>query len=211
MIPWLFRILTYVAQYRFTHWYHKSSHRVLAIKNVLTNRTFHFDNYHVHCFLHKDFNPSTMHSLPELQPAIHTPQSPRLCVGVNSACKEPACDKPSSAESDNGITDTESVFTILPCDYKQVSQPTRLLTLMHACYAAHTTTPGLPVGDHDPFKSCFFSALQESVSYAAAMRAPDAQQWLASMNEEKESFFAIVRLLPSRPILGCLPDQFIAL
>ena len=53
-------IVTYVAQYQFTHWYHKSSHRVLAIKNVLTDRTFRFDNYHVHCFRHKDFNPSTM-------------------------------------------------------------------------------------------------------------------------------------------------------
>ena len=45
-------------------------------------------------------------------------------------------------------------------------------------------------GDQDPFESCFFSAPQEPVSYAAAMRASDTQQWLAAMNEEKEAFFA---------------------
>ena len=47
-------ILTYVAQYQFTHWYHQSSHRVLAIKNIHTHKTFRFDNYHVHCFVHKE-------------------------------------------------------------------------------------------------------------------------------------------------------------
>ena len=68
-------LVTYVAQYRFTHWYHKSSHRVLAIKSVLTDRTFRFDNYHVHCFVHKDFNSSTMILLDEVMvakyPQVH--------------------------------------------------------------------------------------------------------------------------------------------
>ena len=58
-------ILTYVAQYQFTHWYHKNSHRVLSIKNVLTHKTFRFDNYHVHCFVHREFDASTMILLDE--------------------------------------------------------------------------------------------------------------------------------------------------
>ena len=40
-------IMTYVAQYQFTHWYHKRSQRILAIKNILTHETFRFDNYHM--------------------------------------------------------------------------------------------------------------------------------------------------------------------
>ena len=58
-------IMTYVTQFQFTHRYHKSSHRVLSVKNILTHKTFRFDNYHVHCFVHKDFNPSIMILLDE--------------------------------------------------------------------------------------------------------------------------------------------------
>ena len=43
------RIMMYVAQFQFTHWYHKSFYSMLSIKNVRTNKTFCFDYYHVHC------------------------------------------------------------------------------------------------------------------------------------------------------------------
>ena len=58
-------IMTYVAQFQFTHWYHKSSRRILSAKNILSHKTFRFDNFHVHCFVHKEFNPSTMIFLDE--------------------------------------------------------------------------------------------------------------------------------------------------
>ena len=67
---------------------------------------------------------------------------------------------------------------------------TRLLTLMLTCYAAHAATPYLPEGDEDYFESVFFSAFQEPVSCAAAMRAPDAEQWIVAMDKEKDAFFA---------------------
>ena len=61
---------------------------------------------------------------------------------------------------------------------------------MRTCCAAHAATPELFAGYSNHFESSFFSAFQEPVSYAAAMRAPDAQQWIAAMKEEKEAFFS---------------------
>ena len=52
--------ITYVARFVFTHWYHKSSKRILSTKNVMTKQTFRLDNYHIHCFAHKEFDSSTM-------------------------------------------------------------------------------------------------------------------------------------------------------
>jgi hypothetical protein len=42
----------------------------------------------------------------------------------------------------------------------------------------------------DFFDQCFYSAFQEPVSYAEAMRRPDATKWQAAMEEEKAAFFA---------------------
>ena len=53
-------LMTYVALFQFTHWYHKSSRKVLSVKNVLTKDTYRFNNYHVHCFVHRELNPDTM-------------------------------------------------------------------------------------------------------------------------------------------------------
>ena len=53
-------LITYVAPIQFTHWYHKSSKRVLSVKDLLTLRTYRYDNYLVHCFVHSEVNASTM-------------------------------------------------------------------------------------------------------------------------------------------------------
>ena len=53
-------LLTYVAPIQFTHWYHKSSKRVLSVKDLLTLRTYRYDNYLVHCFVHSEVNTSNM-------------------------------------------------------------------------------------------------------------------------------------------------------
>ena len=129
-------------------------------------------------------------SPPEIRQAVDTPQPPRKIEGVISSNAEQASDKPYSAILDDGVTDTESVFSLLPCATAQVPLCPRLLTLMLTCYAAHAAAPCLSEGDGDHFESVFFSAFQEPVSYASAMRSPDAEQWIAAINEEKEAFFA---------------------
>ena len=53
-------LLTYVAPIQFTHWYHRSSRRVLSVKDLLTLRTYRYDNYLVHCFVHPELDTSTM-------------------------------------------------------------------------------------------------------------------------------------------------------
>ena len=95
-----------------------------------------------------------------------------------------------SIPSDGDITDAESVLAILPSAMAQDFSCDRLLTLMLTCCAAHAANPLLPAGDSNRFESAFVLAFQEPVSYAAAMRATDAQQWIAAMNEKKEAFYS---------------------
>jgi hypothetical protein len=67
-----------------------------------------------------------------------------------------------------------------------------LMLMMATCYAAYASPlPVLyrPEAD-DFFDECFYSAFQEPVSYAEAMRRPDATKWQAAMEEEKAAFFA---------------------
>lgn len=66
-----------------------------------------------------------------------------------------------------------------------------LLTQMLTCYAAYAASPGLPVGESDYFELAFFSDFHEPVSHAAALSAPDAQQWMAAMDEERRRFLQI--------------------
>ena len=53
-------ILTYVAPFKFTHWYHRTSKKVLSAMHLLTRRTFRFNNYHVHCFVYKQLDSANM-------------------------------------------------------------------------------------------------------------------------------------------------------
>ena len=52
--------VTYVMQFMLTHWYHKTSKKLISVKNPMTKATYRFDNYHVKCFVHRDFDPTTM-------------------------------------------------------------------------------------------------------------------------------------------------------
>ena len=39
-------LITYVAQFKCTHWFHKSSKKELSVRNELSKQTFWFNNYH---------------------------------------------------------------------------------------------------------------------------------------------------------------------
>jgi hypothetical protein len=93
-------------------------------------------------------------------------------------------------DEDDDATDTESVMATLT---RSPKGPTvgSILLLMATCYAAYTSPmPVLhrPEAD-DHFDQCFYSAFQEPVSYAEAMRRADAAKWIAAMEEEKSAFF----------------------
>ena len=53
-------------------------------------------------------------SPPEIRQAVDMPQPPRRTEGVISSNAEQASDKLYSAVLDDGVTDSESVFSILP-------------------------------------------------------------------------------------------------
>jgi hypothetical protein len=67
-----------------------------------------------------------------------------------------------------------------------------LLLMMATCYAAYASLlPVLHRPEADDFlDQCFYSAFQEPVSYAEAMRRPDATKWQAAIEEAKAAFFA---------------------
>jgi hypothetical protein len=98
---------------------------------------------------------------------------------------------PTASEEDDDATDTESVLATLGRPARGPTVGT-LLLMMATCYAAYA--PPLPVlyrpEADDFFDQCFYSAFQEPVSYAEAMRRPDATKWQAAMEEEKAAFFA---------------------
>ena len=64
-----------------------------------------------------------------------------------------------------------------------------ILLMMLTCYAAHASSP-LPLPADPYFEQCHYSAFQEPVSYAEAMRRSYADKWTAAMEEEKSAFFA---------------------
>jgi hypothetical protein len=94
-------------------------------------------------------------------------------------------------DEDDDATDTESVLATLTHSSRGPTVGSILL-MMATCYAAYASPmPVLhrPEAD-DHFDQCFYSAFQEPVSYAEAMRRPDATKWQAAMEEEKAAFFA---------------------
>jgi hypothetical protein len=88
---------------------------------------------------------------------------------------------------DDDATDTESVLTTLPSSQPGLTTGS-LLMMMFTCYAAYAEPFPVHIA-HDHFDRCYYSAFQEPVSYAEAMRRPDANKWQAAMDEEKAAFF----------------------
>jgi hypothetical protein len=96
---------------------------------------------------------------------------------------------PEGGDSDE--TDSESVFMALAQPSSHCSGPSmaNILFMMLTCYAAHAS-PFSPPSPNAYFEQCYYSAFQEPVSYAEAMRRSDADKWTAAMEEEKSAFFA---------------------
>jgi hypothetical protein len=77
--------------------------------------------------------------------------------------------------------------------------------MMATCYAAYASP--LPV----LYRPCFYSAFQEPVSYAEAMRRTDATKWQVAMEEEKAAFFAngIWRIVPINHSWNLLSSKWV--
>ena len=79
--------------------------------------------------------------------------------------------------------------------------------LMLTCYISHASNASIPTDASEAFESTLHTACHQPVSYAAAMRSPQAAQWIAAMEEEKAAFFnngscEIVDLDPSWNLLS---------
>jgi hypothetical protein len=51
---------TYVTSFTCTHWYHRTSHKKISVRDNRSQRTYSLNAYQVFCFVHSDFNPNTM-------------------------------------------------------------------------------------------------------------------------------------------------------
>ena len=87
------------------------------------------------------------------------------------------------------------------------SDTSDLVSLMLTCYISHASNMSIPTDASEAFESTLHTACHQPVSYAAAMRSPQAAQWIAAMEEEKAAFFnngscEIVDLDPSWNLLS---------
>jgi hypothetical protein len=114
---------------------------------------------------------------------------------------------PPSCDDDDVDTDTESVFAILrrPPPAHPVS---RLFIMMLTCFVAH---PLYAPPSEEHVEQCFYSAFQEPLFYAEAMRRSDADKWQAAMDEEISAFFAngTWEIVPIDPLWNLLSSKWV--
>jgi hypothetical protein len=51
---------TYVTPFTCTHWYHRTSHRKISVRDNRSERTYGLNTHQVFCFVYREFNPLTM-------------------------------------------------------------------------------------------------------------------------------------------------------
>ena len=74
-------------------------------------------------------------------------------------------------------------------DCRSYSGSDTLISMMLTCYISNASYTHIPPCVNDTFDMAFYTALHPPVSYASAMRSPQAAEWTAAMNEEKQAFF----------------------
>jgi hypothetical protein len=123
-------------------------------------------------------------------PALNKSNSPIVAHAPDGVRQEK--DRAPLSNEDDDATDTESVLATLTHSSRgPTTVGSTLLLMATSCYAAYAAPmPVLhrPEAD-DHFDQCFYSAFQEPVSYAEAMRRPDATKWQAAMMEEENAAF----------------------